>query len=181
MKYAAIRTFDVTNGLGNGISLFVSGCHFHCYQCFNPETWDFNYGKEWTSETEQRFIDLAGRSYIKRISFLGGSPLCNENVGTVYHIIKQLKEAYPDKKIWVYTGYTWEAINSNITFDSMENTVADQYRKDILRLIDVLVDGPFVYEERDLTLAFRGSSNQRIIDVQKSLSNKEVVLWNSET
>ncbi len=164
MRYAAIRSFDVTNGEGNGVSLFVQGCPFHCHQCFNPETWDFNYGKEWTKEVEDKFIELAGRDYIKRISFLGGSPLCDENFADVALLIQKLKYHYPNKKVWVYTGYTWENIISSD-------------KKEILPYIDILVDGPFKYSKRDLTLAFRGSSNQRIIDVQKSLDSGEIVLW----
>lgn len=176
MKYADYYDCDICNGISVGMSLFVSGCPIHCDKCFNPETWDFNYGKEWTQDSESKFIELAGREYIKRISFLGGSPLCDKNVETVYNIIRKLKNKYPNKQIWVYTGYTWETINSNSA-----NSQPSEFRKNVLSMIDVLVDGPFVYEKRDLTLAFRGSDNQRIIDVKKSILNNEVVLWNSET
>lgn len=170
MRYAAFRSLDVTNGEGTGVSLFVQGCPFHCYQCFNSETWNFNSGKEWTHKTEDEFIELASRSYIKRISFLGGSPLCNENVADVLKVINKLKTLYPQKQIWVYTGYTWEEIWRN----------DDEYSKlkqDVLKSIDILVDGPFVYEKKDLSLAFRGSTNQRIIDVQKSIQEEKIVLW----
>ena len=107
MRYSLIREMDVSNGWGVGISLFVQGCHFHCKGCFNQDTWDFNGGKEWTPEIEKKFIELANKEYIKRISFLGGEPLAKENVETVLWLIKTLKSNYPDKKIWLYTGHTW--------------------------------------------------------------------------
>ena len=175
MRYAAIRSFDVTNGKGVGISLFVQGCPFHCKNCFNPETWDFNNGKEWTDEIENKFIKLAKREYIKRVSLLGGSPLCDKNVEDVLLLIKRLRLECPDKKIWVYTGYDWnDIIHSN------NPTIEQLYRKEILSYIDVLVDGQFEYDKKDLTLAFRGSTNQRLIDVQKSIKNNgDIILWNS--
>lgn len=178
MRYADYYDCDICNGNSVGMSLFVSGCPFHCQGCFNPETWDYNYGKEWTKETEDKFVQLAGRDYIKRISFLGGSPLCDKNIKDVARIIQRLKYEYPEKQIWVYTGYTLESIVSNFTIDDLSYTIAQQYRKELLPYIDVLVDGPFEYEKRDLTLAFRGSTNQRIIDVQESLARGGVILWN---
>lgn len=179
MNYADYYDCDICNGNSVGMSLFVSGCPIHCKDCFNKETWDFNYGKEWTKEVEDKFLNLVGRDYIKRVSFLGGSPLCDDNVLAVNKIICRIRERYPDKQIWVYTGYTWESINRGITLDNPEITAADVFRADILENIDVLVDGPFECEKRDLSLAFRGSSNQRIIDVQRSLEEGKVVLWNS--
>lgn len=172
MRYAAIRSLDVTNGEGTGVSLFVQGCPFHCYQCFNPETWSFDGGKEWTDETEERFIELAGRNYIKRISFLGGSPLCDMNVKEVSQIIKRMKRCYQNKMIWVYTGMTWEEINLPI-----DNKEATLIRKELLNYIDILVEGRFEYDKRDFALKFRGSSNQRIINVPKSLETGHIVLY----
>jgi anaerobic ribonucleoside-triphosphate reductase activating protein len=172
MNYADYYDCDICNGNSVGMSLFVSGCPIHCEGCFNSNIWDFNSGKEWTPDTEEKFIKLAGRNYIKRISFLGGSPLCDHNIKDVALLIQHLKHDYPDKQIWVYTGYTWESI---ITPDN--NTLYDRYRREVLDFIDVLVDGPFIYDERDLTLAFRGSKNQRIIDVKKSLAENKVVLY----
>lgn len=177
MKYADFYDCDICNGISNGMSLFVSGCPFHCKGCFNPEAWDYNYGKEWTPEIENKFLKLIGRSYIKRVSFLGGSPLCNKNVQDILSLIKRIRAEYPDKLIWVYTGYTWEGITNPISLDSMEYTIPQQYRKEILNYIDILVDGRFEEDKKDHSLAFRGSSNQRIIDVKKSLERKEVVLW----
>ena len=176
MNYADYYDCDICNGKSTGMSLFVSGCHLHCKGCFNPETWDFNYGKEWTKSVKDNFINLAGRDYIKRISFLGGSPLCDENVTDVALIIQELKYNYPDKQIWVYTGYKWEDVNGELT----PNKLANDYRHEILSYIDVLVDGPFEYDKKDLTLAFRGSTNQRIIDVKQTLKSGEVVLYKDE-
>lgn len=165
MKYADYYDCDICNGNSVGMSLFVSGCPIHCEGCFNPETWDFNYGKDWTPEIEDKFINLAGREYIKRISFLGGSPLCDENFADVSLLIQKLKYHYPDKKIWVYTGYTLDAIMSN------------EYKRQILSYIDVLVDGSFDIAQKDLMLAFRGSKNQRLIDIQETLKSGIVTLW----
>lgn len=175
MRYAAIRNFDVTNGVGNGVSLFVQGCPFHCKGCFNPETWDFNGGKEWTEETEKRFFELIGRDYIHRVSFLGGEPLADENVSQVHNIVKSVRSKYPDKQIWVYTGHTFE--EAFLLGPEYECDEATKERHSIMFDIDVLVDGRFKYDKRDLTLAFRGSSNQRIIDVQSSLKTGNVVLY----
>lgn len=172
MKYADYYDCDICNGNSVGMSLFVSGCPFHCEDCFNPETWDYDYGKEWTQEVERKFMDLVGRDYIKRVSFLGGSPLCDNNVRTVYQIIKNIHEKYPDKQLWVYTGYTWDFINKK-----SPDKVEDMFRCEILNLIDVLVDNPFDRDKKDITLAFRGSANQRIIDVQKSIKAGEIILW----
>lgn len=157
MNFASIRNFDVSNGIGIGIALYVQGCHFHCKNCFNQVTWDFNGGKEWTPDIENKFIELANNKYVDRVSILGGEPLTPENYDTVLSLCKKLS-----KKIWVYTGYTYE-------------TLCD---REILNYIDILVDGKYVDELRDLNLAFRGSSNQRIIDVKASLDNNKVVLFN---
>lgn len=181
MNYADYYDCDICNGNSVGMSLFVSGCPIHCKDCFNSDIWDFNSGKEWTPEVEEKFLKLAGRDYIKRISFLGGSPLCDENVKCVSLLIQRLRSEYPDKQIWVYTGYTWESINSPVTLDSLDYTIPQMYRKELMDYIDVLVDGPFECEKRDLSLAFRGSSNQRLIDVKKSIEAGEVILWSNES
>lgn len=167
MRYAQIRKMDISNGEGIGVSLFVQGCHFHCKGCFNQETWDFNGGKEWDEQTEREFISLASPDYIKRISILGGEPLADENIAAVSKLIRRLKEIYPEKMIWIYTGYTWDTL--------------DAYGK--LRFIqdaDVLVDGQFQLDKQDLFnkyIVFAGSTNQRIIDVQASIANEEIVYW----
>lgn len=173
MRYADYYDCDICNGNSVGMSLFVSGCPIHCQGCFNSDIWDFNSGKEWTMDVENKFIDLAGREYIKRITFVGGSPLCDENVYDVSKIIDRLKHEYPNKEIWVYTGYTFE----DLIDKSKHNNLIYLSIMDIIDQIDVLVDGSFECDKKDLALAFRGSRNQRIIDVQKSLNAKKVVLW----
>ena len=177
MKYVDYYDCDICNGISNGMSLFVSGCPFHCKGCFNPETWDYNYGKEWTPQIEDKFLKLVGRDYIKRISFLGGSPLCDKNIEDVSLLIQKIRYEYPDKQIWVFTGYTWEEISNPASLDDGWFTMPQYYRKELLNYIDVLVDGRFEEDKKDHSLAFRGSVNQRIIDVQKSLEAEEVVLW----
>ena len=178
MRYASIRELDISNGSGVGVSLFVQGCEFHCDGCFNTETWDFDGGEEWTDTIEQELFALINRPFIKRWSVLGGEPLHNNNILTVYNLCKKVKETYPDKQIWLYTGYKFEDIwiprgsvipqNCNPTRD---------LRNGILKYIDVLVDGQYIHQQRDITLAFRGSSNQRLIDVQKTLYYNSIVLF----
>lgn len=174
MRYAQIRELDISNGEGVGISLFVQGCHFHCRNCFNPETWDFNRGKEWTAEIRDRFIKLADKDYIKRITILGGEPLCDENVNEVALLIRMLKYNYPDKSIWVYTGYKYEDIKRTIS------NMIDANRLNILIQTDVLVDGQYMDELKDYRYSWAGSTNQRVIDVQQSLKENKVVLYKSE-
>lgn len=146
MRYASIRDVDISNGRGIGVALFVQGCHFHCKNCFNPTTWSFQEGKLWTNEIENRFFYLVSRPYIERVSFLGGEPLVDENYDTIVKLAKSID----NKKKWCYTGYTLEELKAN-------------GKEEILKHIDVLVDGRYVDELRDLNLEFRGSSNQRIL------------------
>nr|DAU04277.1 MAG TPA: 4Fe-4S single cluster domain protein [Inoviridae sp.] len=146
MRYASIRDMDISNGRGIGVALFVQGCHFHCKNCFNQTTWNFREGKSWTREIENRFFYLVSRPYIERVSFLGGEPLADENYSTILKLAKSID----NKKKWCYTGYTLEELKAN-------------GKDEILKHIDVLVDGRYVDELRDLNLEFRGSSNQRIL------------------
>ena len=161
MRYAYINTCDICNGKYFGVSLFVQVCHFHCKNCFNKSTWEFNAGKEFTEETMEHLITLMNRDYINRFTLLGGEPLAPENVESSKEILKEAKESYPNKYVWLFTGYTYEEILD----------------KSILNYVDVLVDGRFVDELKDLSLAFRGSSNQRIIDVKESIKNNKVILY----
>lgn len=147
MRIAQIRDMDVSNGLDIGVAIFVQGCHRHCYNCFNQETWDFNGGFEYTLDIEQRFLSLVSRAFIHRVSILGGEPLAEENRDDIINLIAKIKHNYPNKNIWLYTGYTIE--------DLLKDNVD-------LRNIDYLVDGEYVDSLRDLTLEFRGSSNQHI-------------------
>ena len=185
MRYAEIQEFDVNNGEGVGCSLFVQGCHFHCKNCFNQSTWDFNGGKEWTKATKEKFLELVNRPYITRVSILGGEPLADENVADVSELVSRIKTE-TNKKIWLYTGYTWEylikenRLMQNHTLDSFVDPGNErQYlkylqRHSIISLIDVLVDGQFVDELKDMNLPFRGSSNQRLIDIKKTLDSFEI-------
>lgn len=175
MRYSLIRKMDISNGVGVGISLFVQGCHFHCQGCFNQETWDFSGGYEWTQEIEDKFIDLANKPYIQRISFLGGEPLADENVETVFHIIQRLKSLYPEKKIWIFTGYRWE----NILQQASQNALT---RLMTVALSDVVADGQFQIDKQDINhkqVLWVGSLNQRVIDVRKSFEKNTVVLYDN--
>ena len=161
MRYASIRKMDISNGPGLRVSIFFQGCPFHCKNCFNPETWDFNGGEEYTSEVQKRVLDLAKLSHIKGLSILGGEPLDDKNINGVLELAKSFKEMYPDKSIWLWTG------NS---FDNKKD-------KEIMKYLDVVVDGQYKDELRDPRLKWKGSSNQRVIDVKKSLEKGSVVLY----
>lgn len=179
MRFAQIRSMDISNGEGVGVSLFVQGCDRHCFNCFNSETWDFNGGKEWTEETREQFIKLVDRPYIKRISILGGEPLAKQNIDEVLSLVKEIRISYPQKNIWLYTGYYIEdIINFNTNSVSQQIFDRDKFvRNNILTCIDVLVDGEYIDEQRDISLAYRGSKNQRVIDVQESLTQRKIVLY----
>lgn len=178
IRYASIRNLDISNGEGVGVALFVQGCHFHCYNCFNPNTWDFNGGKEWTKQKEKEFLELVNRPYIKRISLLGGEPLADENLDSMLKLVNKINVLFPEKTIWIYTGYTFEQIMNPIVTDDFnperDNLISK--RKEIVKQCDVLVDGRYIDEQRDIKLKWRGSRNQRVIDVQKSLQTNSVVL-----
>ena len=164
MRYAKIRKMDISNGEGLGVSLFTQFCPHHCKNCFNQETWAIDGGKEWTKEIEDHFINLANAEHIVRVSILGGEPLSPTNVNTIAKLTDRLKKEAPNKVIWMYSGYTWE------------NIIKDTQQLEAIKNIDILVDGKFVDELKDLRLKFKGSSNQRIINVQESLKQEEVVL-----
>lgn len=161
MNYAAIKKTDIANGPGVRVSLFVSGCRRHCKGCFNSETWDFGYGNLFGKSTMNEILEALDKEYIEGFSVLGGEPFEKENKETVYNIIRTVKEKVPQKTIWCYSGFTFEELKES--------------SRNILELIDVLVDGAFVEEKKNLRLKFRGSENQRIIDVKKSLEKGETV------
>ena len=154
MNYAEIKKVDIANGPGVRVSLFVSGCRNHCKGCFNPETWDFDYGRPFTRETEDEIIEALRPSWIQGLSILGGEPTEEENAAVLIPFLKRVRAVLPDKDIWLYSGYTYEMLRD----------------KEILTLVDVLVDGPFLLEQKDAGLAFRGSRNQRIIDLREKES-----------
>lgn len=163
MKYAQIREMDVTNGSGIGVALFTQGCPYHCKNCFNPETWDFDKGTDWTKETENNIIELLKPEYITRLSILGGEPLIERNIAPLTALLKRVKGIYPDKQVWLYTGGDFE--------------VLEGLYEEIFQYIDILIDGRYIDDLRDYKLKWRGSSNQRIIDVQKSLKEGETILY----
>ena len=185
MNYAQIRSMDISNGEGIGVSLFVQGCDFHCKNCFNSETWEFSKGQEWNDKTKNQFLKLIETPFIQRVSILGGEPLHPQNVQNVLKIVDEIRVSYPAKNIWLYTGYTWEEIwiKDNIkTADKvkdMREKAIRNLRRQVVRMCDVLIDGRYVDELRDISLHWRGSSNQRVINVQETLKQNQIVLWES--
>lgn len=184
MRYAQIRSMDISNGEGVGVSLFVQGCPFHCKNCFNSETWDFNSGKEWTEETKNKFIELIDRPYIKRVSFLGGECLAEQNLDDILYLVKEIRISFPEKTIWLYTGFCWNDIMCSFTGLQADCVVLDkkdieawEKRKKIISNVDILVDEEYIDEQKDLTLKWRGSKNQHVIDVKQSLAQNKMVLY----
>ncbi|WP_294909148.1 anaerobic ribonucleoside-triphosphate reductase activating protein [uncultured Ruminococcus sp.] len=172
MNYGEIKNYDIANGEGVRVSLFVSGCTHHCKNCFNPETWSFEYGKPFTKETEDYIIECLSPDYIDGLSLLGGEPFEPQNQEVLLPFLRRVKNELPHKTIWCYTGYLFDRELLS------ESRARCEFTDEMLSLIDVLVDGEFVQALHDISLAFRGSSNQRIIDVQKSLETGEVKLHN---
>lgn len=161
MYYSKINKTDVANGPGVRVSLFVSGCRNRCKGCFNPETWDFKYGEEFTRKTFIEIDNALEPDYINGLTILGGDPFEPENIKTVTRICRKMKKWYPDKTIWIYTGYKYEDLKD----------------LEIMDYIDVLVDGPFIESLKDMSLRFRGSSNQRIIDIPATRKSGQIELW----
>ena len=166
MNYIQIDKSSISNGLGVRTVLWCAGCNRRCKNCFNPETWDFNAGKIFDDNAKQFLFKQLNKYYIKGLTISGGHPLEKPNRGAIYCLLKEIKEKFPSKDIWMYTGYVWEYIQD----------IREIQR--ILNYVDVLVDGAYVDELRDVTLAFRGSRNQRLIDVKKTLENNKIVLLN---
>lgn len=181
MRYASIRSLDISNGEGVGVSLFVQGCDRHCFNCFNSETWDFNGGKEWTEEAKNKFMELIDRPYIRRISVLGGEPLAEQNLDEVLSLIKEIRIFFPEKTIWLYSGYNFDLLNSKYNEYKYTPFAADAdewlTRWEIISNVDVLVDGEYIDEQKDLTLKWRGSKNQNCIDIKQSLTQNKIVLY----
>lgn len=170
MHYGNIKFNDIANGEGVRTSLFVSGCTHHCKGCFNPETWDFNYGNEFTKEIEDKIIDSLKPSHISGLTLLGGEPMEAANQKVLLEFVKRVKQIYPQKTIWCYTGYLFD---EELLKPSRAHC---PWTKELLSYIDILIDGEFKYELKDITLRFKGSSNQRVIDVQESLKQNQVIL-----
>ncbi|MBQ2823051.1 MAG: anaerobic ribonucleoside-triphosphate reductase activating protein [Oscillospiraceae bacterium] len=171
MFYGEIKNFDIANGEGVRVSLFVSGCTHCCKGCFNPETWDFSYGRLYTDETEESIIKMLEFDYIDGLSLLGGEPFEPENQRELVKLLRKFKQACPEKNVWCYTGYLFDK-------ELLEESRARcEVTDEMLSMIDVLVDGEFKEDLKDITLSFRGSSNQRVIDVKKSLETGKTVLY----
>ncbi|MBE5934508.1 MAG: anaerobic ribonucleoside-triphosphate reductase activating protein [Lachnospiraceae bacterium] len=171
MNYADIKQYDVANGPGVRVSLFVSGCTHQCKNCFNKEAWDFKYGKPFTNDTIDSIIEYCGQSYVKGLTILGGEPMEPSNQKGILPLIKKFKEIYPDKSLWIFSGYDFENDILNVMSHKYPET------KQILSYVDVIVDGKFIEELQNRNLRFKGSSNQRTILVQESLKNNTLVLW----
>ncbi len=171
MNYGEIKKYDIADGPGVRVTLFVSGCTHHCKGCFNPETWNFDYGRPFTEQTETEILDALAPSYISGLTLLGGEPFEIQNQRVLLPFLRKVRARYPEKTIWSYTGYTCET-------DLREGGRAHcEATAEMLSLLDVLVDGEFVESLKDITLLFRGSSNQRLIDLNATRENGEITLW----
>lgn len=188
MNYSGISECDVLNGTGFRVILFVSGCSHRCYNCQNPKTWDKNFGHPFTEKTKQYIFNCLDKDYIDGITITGGDPLYEYNLDEVLKLVKQIRISFPEKTIWLYTGFEWnEIMNYKIKADLCEdNTSFEKHikedlsmikRKNIISNIDVLVDGEYIDEQKDLSLKFRGSKNQSVIDVKQSLAQNKMVLY----
>ena len=171
MNYATIKNCDIANGPGVRVSLFVSGCTHRCPGCFNEVAWDFNYGEPFTEQTIETILDMLRPAYIKGLTLLGGEPFEPQNQADVVKLLRRIRKEMPEKTIWAFSGYLFEK-------DMLSGRIGDV--SEYLSYLDVLVDGPFVQAKKNLSLRFRGSENQRIIDVKASLAAGETVLWNDD-
>lgn len=170
MYYGMIKDKDVANGRGVRVTLFVSGCRNHCKGCFQPETWNFNYGEEFTEETENQILEMLKPMFIDGLTLLGGDPFEPENQKALLPFLRKVKEQYPKKDIWAFTGYLYDNLLKGDVHPCCEET------EEMLSLIDVLVDGPFMEEKKNLALRFRGSENQRLIDLRATRKTGELTL-----
>ena len=170
MYYSAIKYRDIANGLGVRTVLFVSGCRNRCEGCFQPETWNFSYGQEFTQETEQELLDSLAPAYVDGLTVLGGEPFEPQNQAALVELLRKVREKYPSKTVWCYSGYTLEQLRG-------ESRARCEVTDEMLSMIDVLVDGRFVMEKKNIRLRFRGSENQRVIDLKKTRVEKTVVLY----
>ncbi len=175
MNIAEIKYCDIANGIGVRVSVFVSGCRHRCVGCFNEIAWDFDFGAPYDKKTEDKIIDALRPSYMDGLTLLGGEPFEPENQAELFELVRRVKNELPDKSVWAYSGFTFEELSGKIPSRASGETCAK-----LLGMLDVLVDGRFMFDKKDITLRFRGSSNQRIIDVPRSLETGAVVLWDSE-
>ena len=203
MRYASIRELDISNGEGVGVALFVQGCRFACKNCFNPDTWDFNGGKEWMPEVKENFLELIDRPYIKRVSILGGEPLADENLDDVLDLVTEINKRYnfqkvdsvnhckigvsedenadeirlsfPNKSIWIYSGYQWEQLFNDGVYLTKE--CAGWKRREIVKQCNVLIDGRYIDSQRNPSKKWAGSDNQKVINIRQSIQKGEVILY----
>lgn len=173
MYYGEIKNCDIANGPGVRVSLFVSGCTNHCEHCFQPQTWDFHYGDLFTVEIENKILDMLAPTYIQGLTLLGGEPFEPENQRALVAFVRRVRTAYPHKNIWFFSGYTWEELHREGAHPRCEVT------DELLSMADVLVDGRYVEAKKNMMLRFRGSENQRLIDVKETLASCEIVLWDN--
>lgn len=171
MHYGTIKNYDIANGTGVRVTLFVSGCTNHCEGCFQPQTWDFNYGEPFTGETEDELLKLLKPAYIRGLTVLGGEPFEPDNQRALLPFIKRVRAMYPDKDIWMFSGFTYEELKTDGSHPRCECT------DELLELADILVDGRFVEAKKNISLQFRGSENQRILDMKKTLAAGAPVWW----
>ena len=171
MYYGNIKKYDIADGEGVRVTLFVSGCTNCCPGCFQKETWDFKYGKEYTNETEKELLEALSKPYIKGLTLLGGEPFEEENQKELVKLLRKVKTLYPKKDIWAYTGFILD--QDLLKYGRRHFEMTDE----MLSYIDILVDGPFIESQKDISLAFKGSKNQRIIDLKKSLQEGEIYLY----
>ena len=171
MFYGEIKNCDIANGIGVRVTLFVSGCTNQCKGCFQPQTWDFEYGKPFTGKTEQQIIKMLEPDFINGLTLLGGEPMEPQNQRSLLPFVKKVRETLPNKTVWCYSGFTYEELLTEGSHPRCEVT------DELLSLIDVLVDGKFIEEQKDISLRFRGSANQRILDLNKTREAGIVVLW----
>lgn len=175
MNYHKIEKTSVANGTGIRVVLWVSGCSLHCKGCHNPETWSLCSGKLFDEESKRELFEALDKPYIQGITFSGGHPLEDENAETIYLLIKEIKEKFPTKDVWLYTGLTLEQIFPSVVTDNLDVNIF--YKQEIVKMCDVVVDGKYVEELRDITLMFAGSKNQRLIDMRNTLKNSKVTLY----
>ncbi|MCI5923973.1 MAG: anaerobic ribonucleoside-triphosphate reductase activating protein [Oscillospiraceae bacterium] len=172
MRYGSIKKCDIANGIGVRTVLFVSGCTHHCKGCFQPETWDFSYGAPYTEAVEEEIIESLRPSYVNGLTLLGGEPFEPQNQRVLVRLLRRVRRELPEKTIWSFSGYTWEELTG-------ESRARCEVTDEMLSMLDVLVDGEFVEEKRNISLRFRGSENQRLIDVPKTRAAGHVVLWDA--
>lgn len=174
MRYGAIKKRDIANGIGVRVVLFVSGCTHHCKGCFQPETWSFDYGQDYTKATEDELIEALRPAFIDGLTLLGGEPFEPQNQAELIKLLRRIRKELPEKTVWAFSGYTFEELTG-------ESRARCAVTDEMLSMVDVLVDGEFVEEKRNISLQFRGSENQRLIDVPKTLKSGQIVWWSAKS